>query len=203
MRRVLSNVRSVVVTTPPSVEPISLVEAKLHLRVDGADEDDLIGLFITAARSHVEDVTGAALMQQTWQVTWDRFEERMTFPGGRVSALSSLTYLDLQGDLQAMQLGVDYVADLASVPARVAPPAGKCWPRTLCVPAAVTAAIRVGLPPATGDAPGTQIPAALRAVLLMIIGDLYTNREATGQANDVATNPTIERLLAPFTVMAS
>jgi uncharacterized phiE125 gp8 family phage protein len=39
-----------VLVTPPAVEPVTLAEAKLHARVDGASEDQRILGLIRAAR---------------------------------------------------------------------------------------------------------------------------------------------------------
>ncbi|MCP5088318.1 MAG: hypothetical protein GY952_16120, partial [Rhodobacteraceae bacterium] len=51
----------------PAVEPVTLSEAKTHLRVDGADEDALIGELILAARQYQEQVTGVFPITQTWR----------------------------------------------------------------------------------------------------------------------------------------
>jgi hypothetical protein len=53
-------------TAPPALEPMSLEEAKLHLRLDDVAEDDLIAHLITAARLHVERSHGLALIAQGW-----------------------------------------------------------------------------------------------------------------------------------------
>jgi hypothetical protein len=50
---------------------VTLAEAKLFARVDGSDEDSLIGALIAAARLHVESVTGRALITQTWRLVVD------------------------------------------------------------------------------------------------------------------------------------
>ena len=40
---------ALVMTAAPSVEPISLAEAKAHLRIDASDEDALLTSLIAAA----------------------------------------------------------------------------------------------------------------------------------------------------------
>lgn len=57
----------------PAVEPVTLAEAKTHLRVDLADDDLLIGALITAARQHAETITRRALVTQQWKMTLDQF----------------------------------------------------------------------------------------------------------------------------------
>lgn len=63
MRPIASIARMI---SPPEVEPVSLSQAKAHLRVDGGDEDALIGMCITAARERVEQETRRALIRQRW-----------------------------------------------------------------------------------------------------------------------------------------
>jgi uncharacterized phiE125 gp8 family phage protein len=52
----------------PGEEPVSLAEAKAFCRIDGTDEDALVSALITAARLHVESITGRALLTQTWRL---------------------------------------------------------------------------------------------------------------------------------------
>ena len=51
----------------PAVEPVLLAEAKAHLRIDGDDEDDLIGALIAAARVAVETEIRRVLIAQSWR----------------------------------------------------------------------------------------------------------------------------------------
>ncbi len=45
-----------------------------------------------------------------------------------------------------------------------------------------------------------ELPAPIRAAVLLVVGDLYANREAVG-TQPYSQNPTYERLLAPYRVM--
>jgi uncharacterized phiE125 gp8 family phage protein len=74
-----------VLVTPPVAAPVSLAEAKAHLRVDFDDEDALISGLIDAATQHLDGwsgVLGRALMPQTWEMSLDRF------PAGAINCLS-------------------------------------------------------------------------------------------------------------------
>jgi uncharacterized phiE125 gp8 family phage protein len=52
----------------PAGEPLTLAETKAYLRLDDEAEDALVTTLITAARLHVEGVTGRALMAQSWRL---------------------------------------------------------------------------------------------------------------------------------------
>lgn len=47
--------------SPPGAEPITLAEARAHLRLDDGAEDGLLEALIRTARGHLEQVTGLAL----------------------------------------------------------------------------------------------------------------------------------------------
>lgn len=190
------------VTTPPTDEPITLDEAKLHLRVSDTTDDTLITTLIQAAREHVEDVCERALMPQTWT------ERRLYFPptptlmpqawterlspyvgaiklrGGRVTAITSITYTDSAGTVQTLDPAT-YVTDFTTEPATILPVDE--WP---------DCATDVVVPYQVGYADAASVPAAIKAAMMLIIGNLYANREGAGQA--ISENPTVARLLLPY-----
>jgi uncharacterized phage protein (predicted DNA packaging) len=100
-------------------EPVTLDEAKLHLRVDDTSDDTLITTLITAAREHVE-----------------KFIKR------------TVPWQDESG------------ADV-------------------------------------------DVPASIKVAVLLIVGDLYANREGQFVGVTRVDNPTVDRLLWPYRELAA
>lgn len=59
--------------TPPAVEPVSLAEAKAHLRLEIDDDDDLVSALISAARQKCESRLTRAFVTSGWRFTTDGF----------------------------------------------------------------------------------------------------------------------------------
>jgi peptide/nickel transport system permease protein len=91
-------------TTAPASEPITLTEAKAHLRVDFDDDDTLITAMIAAARGYVEEHCNRALLTQTvtqviaGQIGW-------TVLLGLVSLVIAVVIGNLLGILAAWRRG--------------------------------------------------------------------------------------------------
>ncbi|WP_424139894.1 head-tail connector protein [Roseomonas chloroacetimidivorans] len=67
-------ITSLQVVTPPASEPVSVALARKHCRVDHPDDDDLLGIYITAARTWAESYTGRAIVPR--QLRWTVANER-------------------------------------------------------------------------------------------------------------------------------
>lgn len=71
--------------TAPSVEPITLAEAKLHAKIETTDDDTLITNLIVAARRAAETFCGRAFISQVWDAVYDELPgEEYPFPDALV-----------------------------------------------------------------------------------------------------------------------
>jgi uncharacterized phiE125 gp8 family phage protein len=179
---------SLSVTTPPAGEPLTLADAKGHMREDGTDQDVHIAGLIAAVRRDQEDRLGVALITQTMAMRMDRFPALLELPRSPVQSVTSIQYVDLDGVTQTLA-GTEYTADLYSTPPRIVPAYGKSWPSTRAVPNAVTVTFVAGF----GDS-SEAVPDDLRTALLMRLADLYENREAKITGTIVAQNQAADQL---------
>ncbi|HEX3943805.1 MAG TPA: head-tail connector protein [Rhizomicrobium sp.] len=176
--------------TPPVVEPVTLVDAKLHLKVDTADDDTLITRLITAARARAEWHTGRALNTQGWILWLDCWPLRgvVEIPLPPLQSVSAVTLYAPDDSATALD-SATYQVDAASAPARLALKSAILPPGNLRAINAMAVAFTAGY----GDN-ADDVPAGFRAAVLELIAFLYEHR---GEAP--AELPTdVLAMLAPF-----
>lgn len=156
----------------PSVEPISLTEAKEHLYVPHNSDDALIGAIIVAARGDAERRLGRALINQTWELALDAFPAEIELPYPPLMSVTSIKYLDTDGAEQVLD-PVQYVVDADAAPGAVVPAYGASWPSTRAQRNAVRARYVAGY-----GVDATSVPAPIKRWILLRIGALYENRES-------------------------
>jgi uncharacterized phiE125 gp8 family phage protein len=179
--------------TAPVAEPITLAEAKAHLRVDGLDDDAYITALIVSAREGAEHITGRALMPQTLELALDSFAERIKLPKPPFVAIVSVKYLDESGILQTIA-AEDYLLDEHSEPAALMPAYDTCWPTTRCQANAVLIRYQAGY------ADAASVPQMIKNWMLLRIGMLYERRESVIAGASIAEVPYVDRLLDPYRI---
>ncbi len=165
-------------------DPITLAEAKAHLRVDEADEDDLVTRLIGAAVAKVEGPRGLglAIMERQWALSLHTFPRSIVLPLGPVKAVNTITYVDPAGAQQTLD-PADYHADLKGEPAEIEPAFGKSWPATRNQRGAVTVTFTAGYSDAA------TVPDDLKTALLMTVAHLFENRETVHLGSGVTEIP--------------
>ncbi|EXI92139.1 MAG: Phage gp6-like head-tail connector protein [Candidatus Accumulibacter sp. BA-94] len=199
--------------TPPAAEPVSLAEAKLHLRVDFPDEDALIASLITAARQAAETVTGRQLVTARWKLVLDSFPgpslmgvpaglsfslpgHAILLPKSPVQSVFAIEYLDMAGAMQTMP-PAEYTVDAACEPARVTPVFGRIWPIALPQIGAVAVTFDAGYGTAA------SVPEGLKSWIKLRVGSLYAHREEVAllTRGKIEPLPFIDGLLDPYKVV--
>ena len=93
--------------TPPATEPVSLEEAKAQLRVMHTSEDTLISRLISAATRHIERIVDLSLTTRTYRLTLDAFSDYIELPRGPVQSVTSVQYVDADGETQTVSTDFD------------------------------------------------------------------------------------------------
>lgn len=199
--------------TQPTIEPISVADTKLFLRIDTSGEDSLIGTLITAARNMAEDYTNSAFCTQTWTLFLDQFPYGRTdkWWDGVVQAskitlnegtrqiiiprppLASITYLKTydDDDTATTYSSSNYIVDTTGMPGRVILKNGQVWP------SALRPAKGVEIEFICGYGAPSAVPAAIKHALYLIVGKLY---ECRGEDAGMDISMAAKRLMNPYRV---
>jgi uncharacterized phiE125 gp8 family phage protein len=159
------------VVSSASQQPISLTDAKAHLRVDGDDENSLISSLIDAAVSAVEEETGRALAAQTWAYSTTISTGCLHLPLSPVTSVSSITYYDTDDVEQSLTVS-DFYLLKDNDSAYLEPKDGTVWPTTKSRADALTVTFVTGY---------LSIPPGLRQAVLLLLAHWFENREAAGK----------------------
>ena len=173
--------------TPPATEPVPLVDAKLFLRVDAAEEDALITMLVASARRRAEFLTGRFLITQDWKLTLDGFPFECLDPRmSPIQQVVSVTYYDKNNALQTLA-GTKLIQDQLC-PLLYPPDSG--WPQTYGRPDAVSITLRLGY----GDA-AANVPESIRQWILIRLGSAYENRQGMVTAQQELPRSYLDGLL--------
>ena len=186
--------RSLTRTTSPAVEPVTVAEAKLHLRVDISTDDSYIGTLITAARQWVEEYLDRSLVNQQWTMRLDSFPYEIHLPrppmvtSGTATAVS-VTYT--LGNATTATLSTSaYRVDRNDTPGVVRQLREGSWPANLDDYNAVTVTWWGGY-----GSTGSTVPAPIRHAILMLVGFWYERRMAADSASAVEVPFGVKSLL--------
>jgi uncharacterized phiE125 gp8 family phage protein len=181
--------------TEPAEEPVTDAEVTGHLRISGGG-DPLIAALIITARQRAELYTELAFISRSFGVYLDKFPSgALRIPCAPLVSVESVKYFDGNNVEQTLDPSSYYV-DSKSKPGRIAPVSS--WPATYARPNAVSIEVTAGF--------GTivNVPQVIKQAMLLMIGDMYENREETSTGSNMAGSMmpiTAEMLLRPFRLL--
>jgi len=185
---------AMILTAAPASEPVTLGEAKAHLRVDGNGEDTLIASLITAARIHVEAALSRALITQGWTLVLDRWPMGdLRFPLSPLVSVGEVRVFDAAGGASIVPPS-DYFVDAAGTPPRLVREHGVSWP----APGRVANGIEIDFTAGEGET-AADVPAPLRQAVLLLVAHWFETREPVFAGGTAITVPMgVGALLAPY-----
>lgn len=186
--------------TEPAAEPISLAEAKAHLRViDFTDDDAYITALIAVARRAVEDFTGRTLIDTVFTQSARSWEVSIPLARGQASAISSIVYdPDGGGAPVTVDSGLYTLAPYGDGLARVVFHDEFTEPDLIDRP--LVDRIRIQFTAGYGAA-GTAVPGPLLQAVYYLIQHFYDNRSPVGINVNLNKMPfTVEALCGPYKI---
>jgi uncharacterized phiE125 gp8 family phage protein len=187
---------SSILLTPPATEPLSLAQAKLFLRVEHDDDDDMIAALIAGSRIHVEARTRRALITQSWRLARDAWpaDGRIAVLPAPLRALVAARVYQEDGTTQALELDA-FTLDKVSAPGVLAFAKG-----AMPAPGRLAGGVELDIEVGYGD-DAEDVPQPLRQAIRLLVAHWYENRAAAGER--AALLPAdVAALLAPYRVLS-
>jgi len=178
-------IRYVRTVTGPTVEPVTVQEARLWCRIadDDTTQDAMLQLLIIAMREKAEELTGRAFPLRTLELIMDAFpadDDPIELPYPPLSSVNYVTYVNVDGVDQTMGGSPDaFLVDTGSYPGRLMPLFAGTWPSIRDQ----IGGVRIGY--VAGYATTNLIPKSVRVWMQARISTLFENREHLVMNNTV------------------
>lgn len=187
----------------PTVEPVTLTEAKLHLRLATTvalaetytTEDDLLTDMLAAAREQVERYLDRSLITQSrtlYLAAWPA-GRYITLPYPPLKSVTGVYYWIDDAVAESTLAAADYSVDTYVEPGRIVLDDDASWPTDT-----LRAMTPIRVVYTAGYGVATDIPAPVRAAIKLILTDLYEHRGEVVVGVSVDRIPAVERLLATY-----
>ena len=184
---------SMILAVPPAAEPITLAEAKAYLKIDAQDEDLLVQSLVTAARVHLEALTGRAFVTQTWRIIRDIWPANgiLALPIAPIASISAVRVTTASGVVSVPLTGLRL--DGRGAPARLS------WAAAPPSPTVGMAGIEIEC--VAGYGAPADVPAPLAQAIRLLAAHWFENRGVISVGHEVAVMPrSVEALVAPYIV---
>jgi uncharacterized phiE125 gp8 family phage protein len=188
--------------TPPTVEPISAVEAVAYMRIDAPDS--YVSDIIKAAREYCEDFQHRAYITQTWEMALQKFpragNDRLNnyqqtsvieLPKGCLQSVDSFIFTDYSGAVNILIEGTNFIISTRGVLGRIAPPYAVIWPPNPLFP---IDPIVIKFTCGYGNTSDT-VPMKIKQAMYMLISYWYDNRPPTSANLPVELERAVKSLL--------
>lgn len=181
----------------PRLEPISVAEAKLFLRIDNDAENDVIAALITTARLHVERLTRRIVLEQTWRLYLDDLPKNNLVELGIGPVRDVLQVVCYNDDGEPRVIPAkDYVVDVSAVPARI-----KFRRSEYSSGTRILNGYEIDFIAGFG-ATTLHVPADIRQAIMMLVAHWFENRSAVAMdVNLVSTPKGVNELIKPYRVV--
>lgn len=180
-----------ILLTPPTLEPVTVADAKVAARLDGAHWDAIVADAIAGARQVAEHQTGLHFMEQIWRVEltdWPAADQVLRFYRPTAVAVSYWN-----GSTWAELDAAAFVAPAQDRGFVLASALGTSWP-TL---GEVAAGPRVRVDVTVGATDTAAVPPAAVSFIKAMVAVLASDPTLTA-LDAMGTKPTLPRLLDPI-----
>lgn len=158
------------IVTQPKLWPVTLDEAKTHLRVTATDEDELIFDLIRGATYWAENYTRTRVLTQTWKYFLDKFPgDIIKLPYPPVASVTHVKYYNSSNVQTTLVEDTDYRVDTDSEPARIEPI--NAWPATY------DKVIPIEIQFVCGYTHPDLVEDPIKSAIKLRMADLYENRQ--------------------------